>query len=153
MKRPAPPQQMELLAWSPPAPLRRFEEHRVRAQTAGARIARAVAASLADCGHDRAEVARRMGEFLGHPVSLHMLNAYASPSRAEGTISLPRFIALLHATGDQRLLQVLAEPLGWAVVERRFVPLIDLAAVQERAEDLRRQADALRRRARAEGAL
>ena len=148
--------QLTLLDWAPPAPVRRFAEERVRAQTFCERMARAISATLRDAdgdGHPREEIARRMSAYLGERVSLNVLNAYASQARVQAIINLPRFVALLHATGDQRLLELLAEPFGWAVVERRYLPLIELAAVQERQNDLERQKKVLRRRARAEGAL
>jgi len=82
-----------------------------------------------------------------------MLNAWASEARDEHTIPLTRLIALLHATRDRRLLELLAAELGWAVIERRHLPMIELAAVQERQDALRRQADRLRYQARQGGAL
>jgi hypothetical protein len=156
MKRSAAAEQLDLLAWTPPAPVRRFEERRIRAATLRGQLARAIAAALKDAddaGLPREAVAQRMSEFLGERVSLHVLNAYASQAREDHVISVARLVALLHATRDQRLLEMLAEPLGWAVIERRYLPMIELAAVLDRKEELARQAHALRRRARAEGAL
>ena len=94
-----------------------------------------------------------MSEFLGDHVTVNMLNAYASPARQDHPISMARFISLLHATKDRRLLELLAEPLGWAVIERRHLPMIELAAVQERQGELNRLADSLRRQAKSRGAL
>jgi hypothetical protein len=148
--------QMDLLAWSPPAPVRRFEERLVRAATLRDRLARAVAATLRDADHSgvsREEIARRMGEFLGERVSLNVLNAYASPAREEHVISLTRLMGLLHATGDRRLLELLAEPLGWTVIERRWLPLIELAAVRDQQDALKRRAKEIARSARREGTL
>ena len=82
-----------------------------------------------------------------------MLDAYASEARREHAIPVTRLIALMHATGDRRLLQLIAEPLGWAVIERRYLPMIELAAVQDQRDELAKRADALRRAARAGGAL
>ncbi len=108
--------QMELLAWTPPVARAQFDEVRGRAQSVPARLARAIGAALADAaalGITREDVARRMGEFLGERVSVNMLNGYASQARADHVIGVPRFLALLHATGDRRLLELLAEPMGW----------------------------------------
>lgn len=150
------PAQTELLDWQPPEPVARFRADRVRGETLSQIFSRAVAAALADADNDgvtREEIARRMSEFLGERISLNMLNAYASPARTEHGISLTRFVALLHATRDARLLQVVADQIGMAVIEPRYLPLIALASVQERQDELRRQAEVLRREARARGAL
>lgn len=155
-RRVASPDQLDLLAWEPPAPVARFEEHRVRAATIAVRVSLAVAAALKDAderGLSREEIARRMSLFLGAPISRVTLDGYASTAREDRVISVPRFAALLHATGDRRLLEILAEPMDWAVIERRHLPLIELAAVQQRREELKRHADALLRQARAEGGL
>ncbi len=143
--------QPDLLDWQAPEPVVRFEDRAVRSATIAGRLAKAIAAALH--GHNRTDVARTMGDFLGRPVSKAMIDAYASEARDDHVISTPRFIALLHATGDRRLLELLAEPMGWAVIERRHLPLIELAAIQDKAAELTRQADALRRQARQRGGL
>lgn len=145
--------QPSLLDWTPPEAVAAFAPAQVRGATLAARIARAVAVALTECKLPRAEVAARMGAWLDEPVSTNMLNAYASVARDQHTIGLPRFLALVHATGDRRLLELFAEMFGWAVIERRHLPLIEMAAVQDRMEDLQRQKDALRRQAKAGGAL
>lgn len=152
----APAGQMTLLDWEPPQPIARFAPERVRGNTRQQQLARAIGAALRDAdekGLTREDIASRMSEFLGEKVSKNMLDAYASPARDEHVMNLPRFQALLHATGDRRLLELLAEPMGWSVVEKRHVALIELAAIQERQDELRRRADALRRSARADGSL
>ena len=148
---PAKTNQPDLLDWQAPEPTRRFEDRAVHAATVEGRIAKAVAAALV--GEDRAEIAKAMSTYLGKTVSKTMLDAYASPAREEHVISLARFIALLQVTADRRLLELIAEPLGWAVIERRYLPLIELAAVREREDELRRQGDALRRQAKSRGVL
>lgn len=155
--RPAPPPgQLSLLEWQPPAPVARFEDHRVRAATLPAQIARAIAEALrsqAEAGTDRAQIAERMGEYLGQRVSKSMLDAYASQAREDHAIPLSRFVALLHATADRRLLELIAEPLGWSVIDRRYLPLIELASVREHEDEVRRRAATLRQRARRDGVL
>lgn len=156
MKRPPLPGQLDLLAWTAPEPVRRFDEHRIRAANIRDRLARAIAAALKDAdaaGVTREEIAQRMSDFLGERVSLNMLNGYASQAREDHTISVPRLMALLHATGDQRLLELLAEPMGWAVVQKKYLPLIELAAVREQADALTKRSRQLRSAARREGTL
>ena len=147
------PDQMDLLAWQAPEVVRAFPPELVRGASFEARIARAVSVALTDCGTPRAEIADRMSGYLGQKVSLAMLNAYASAAREEHTISLPRFLALMHATGDQRLLELLAEPFGLAVVERKHLPLIEMALVSERITEMKGVYEAKRREARAKGGL
>jgi hypothetical protein len=148
MPRRPPPVQPGLFDWQAPAA---YPPDQVRAATLHGRISRAVAQTLRDCGLPRAEVCARMEAFLGARVSQAMLDAYASQAREEHAISAVRLAALAHATGDARLLDVLAESLGLAVIPRRLLPLIELAEVHEQAEALRRKADALRRAARGGG--
>ncbi len=154
--RPAPAGQMDLLAWEPPQAVRRFEEPRVRAGSFRERMTRAVAACLHDAddaGHSREDIAGRMSEFLGERVTLNMLNAYASQSRETHSIPMVRLVALLHATRDQRLLELLAEPMGWAVVDRKFLPLIELGALREKSEQLARRAKELAHQVARDGVL
>nr|WP_294547607.1 DNA transposition protein [uncultured Rhodopila sp.] len=142
----APSRQMDLLAWQPPEPVRKFEEPRVRATSFRERMTRAVAACLHDAddaGRTREEIAGAMSEFLGERVTLNMLNAYASQAREAHSIPVARLVALLHATRDQRLLELLAEPMGWAVVDRKFLPLIELGALREHAAQIERRAKEL----------
>lgn len=146
--------QLDLLQdWEPPSATVRFDADRVRAATIAHLLCRAVSEALKDTKLNRNEVAAQMSEFLGDHVTVNMLNAYASPARQDHPISMARFISLLHATKDRRLLELLAEPLGWAVIERRHLPMIELAAVQERQGELNRLADSLRRQAKSRGAL
>lgn len=149
----APAQQLDLLDWTPPEATVRFDDATVRAATIQARVSKAISAALKDSGVDRAEIARRMSGFLGEPVTTNMLNAYASQAREDHAISVPRFMALMAATGDRRLLQLLAEDMGWAVIDKRHLPLIELAAVQDKLAELEAHRSALRRRVKTAGAL
>lgn len=141
-------EQLSLLGWTPPQAELAFAEAQIRGASLDARVSRAVAVALAECGKPRAAVAREMAAYLGEPVSPAMLDAYASVARDQHRISVTRWLALIHATGDRRLAQMLAEPFGWAVVEKRHLPLIEVALLREQEDDLRRRRDALMRRAR-----
>ena len=142
------PIQLDLLSWEPPQPTLAFDEASIRAATPPARIARGVSTALRECGLGRVVVAQTMSDFLGEQVSPAMLDAYASQARDTHRISVPRFMALLHATRDRRLLEMLAQPFGWAAVERRHLPLIQVAQIRDREDALRRQRAALSRRVR-----
>lgn len=147
------PQQPDLLSWEPPQTALAFDEREVRGSTQSARIARAIAVALKECGKPRRQVARAMSEYLGEPVSEAMLDAYASVARETHRMSVERYLALVHATGDRRLLELLAQPQGWAVIQRCHLPLIDAAILRDREEALRKQRKQLLRRSRAEGGL
>lgn len=153
MALPRHPGQPDLLDWQPPETVVAFEPAHVRAATVAASIARAVAAALRDSPLSRGEVAARMTAYLGERVSKNMLDAYASEARQDHPIPVTRLIALMHATGDRRLLQLLAEPLGWAVIERRHLPAIEIAAVRDKEDELRKHREYLTRLARSGGGL
>ncbi|MCA3359173.1 MAG: DNA transposition protein [Roseomonas sp.] len=142
------PGQPDLLDWQPPEAVKRFPEEQVRAATFAARVSRAVAVALADADAEREAIAARMSSFLGERVSPAMLDAYASQAREDHRISVPRLMALLHATRDRRLLELLAEPMGWAVIDRRHLPLIEVAAIREHEDELRKRREYLMRSAR-----
>jgi len=142
---------LDLLDWQPPEPAVRFEEAKVRGATLNARICRAMAVSLKECGLPRDEVARRMGEYLGEEVSKPMLDAYVSEARDTHTINVVRFAALVHATRDWRLLSLIPELFGFAVVDDRYVSLIRSVQIREKAAELERLAEAEARRARGAG--
>ena len=152
-RAPQPMLPLEFTPWQPPRPVARFEDQAVRASTLAGRIARAVATTLRESRIGREDIAACMSEFLGKRVTSNMLNAYASQAREDQAISVERFVALLHATQDRRLLELMAEPFGWSVVDRAQVALISLSAVREQQDELRRAADALKRQARQGGAL
>ncbi|MBM9400344.1 hypothetical protein JUN65_01890 [Gluconacetobacter azotocaptans] len=147
MSRRPVPGQLSLLDWMPPEPVVQFDERLIRANSFSGRLSRAISISLESCEAPREAIAARMSAMLERPVSINMLNAYASVMREGHQISVPRFDALVHATGDRRLLEFLAAPQGWAVIDRRYLPMIELAAVSEQKKELARREGVLRRQA------
>ncbi|NHO33295.1 phage regulatory CII family protein [Acetobacter fallax] len=139
--------QLSLLDWEPPSPIREFDERMVRGNTFEARLSRAISVSLEGCGRSRDVIAEMMSVRIGRPISVNILNAYASPMRDTHTISVPRFDALVFATGDQRLLEFLAAPHDMAVVSRRMLPMIQLAETQAKKRELSRMERSLQRAA------
>jgi len=139
------PVQPSLLDWAPTAP---YPDAAVRAATMAGRLSRAVAQTLKDCGLPRPEVAKRMSAYLGETVSVSMLDAYASQAREDHNISAVRFQALYHATEDRRLLELLVEPFGLAVVTREQLDYLELGRIAEQMDALKRERDQLRYRAR-----
>lgn len=139
---------LDLLDWQPPEPAVRFEAALVRGATLGARICRAMAVALDECEASREDVAERMSEYLGVKVSKAMIDAYVSEARDTHTINIVRFAALVHATKDWRLLSLLPELFGFAVIDERYVSLIRAVQIREKAAELEKLADVEERRAR-----
>jgi len=136
--------QLDLLDWRTPETVVAFDPMLVRANSYAGRLSRAISISLDTCGRSRVEVAERMGAHLGGKMSLNILNAYASVARESHQVSVTRFDALIAATGDRRLLEFVAADHGWAVIERRHLPLIDMAILSEQEQILARRKRLLR---------
>ncbi|QIB34783.1 DNA transposition protein [Ancylobacter pratisalsi] len=145
------PDQFDLLGWEPSQPVVAFDPRTVRAASLAASISKAVSQSLK--GRQREQIAERMSAYLDEQVSEHMLNAYASEARGEHIINVVRFIALVEATGDRRLLEFIAELFDWAVIERRYLPAIELAERLEKRAEMDRDIEAARRQLKRGGVL
>jgi hypothetical protein len=143
---------LDLLNWEPPQIAQGFAQGEIRGATLDTRLALAVAATLRECGLDREEIASRMTAYLGEDeghVTVNMLNAYASQARSTThRITVSRLIALCFVTHDPRLLGLLAEELGLALVDPKYVRLIEAVQAEEKAEELRAYAAARRRAVR-----
>jgi hypothetical protein len=130
--------------WTPDEVVQRFDAARVRTSTLRAKVARAVSETLKDCGRSREDVAKDMSAWLGEDVSKAMLDAYASEAREEHTISYVRLLALVHATGDVRPLQLGAELFDHVVAHTRYLNWIEVgmrADRREQAARLKEEAD------------
>lgn len=137
-----------LFDWDPPEIVHRFDERRVCGGTLRSRIARAVAETLRDCPIDRPTIASHMADWLGEDVSKNMLDAYAAEAREDHTIPFLRLLALVHVTGDARLLQLGAELFGHAVVEERYLPWVRVGQLADTKDDIDREFEYARRQAR-----
>ena len=127
---------LDLLAWKPSSPAQAFEPEKVRASSLRSMLCRAIALSLKECGRNREQVSAEIGAYLGEPCPKNMLDAYASEARDDHTIPLVKFLGLIHATRDMRLLQVLAGQFGWAVIPERFLGAVDEAVITAKEEEL-----------------
>jgi len=141
----------ELFAWAPPEIVRRYPEERVRTASLRAKIARAVSETLRDCGLDRETVALQMADWLGEEVTKNMLDAYASEARESHTIPYLRLLAIVHVTGDRRLLQLGEELFGCSSVEDRYLEWVEIGELSELKDEISKQLDARRRSARRGG--
>ncbi len=143
---------LDLLSWSPPVPKpERFKEEDVRAVTLGAKVSKAVSKILKDAKAreegpiSRPEVAVLMSKYLGEPVSKEMLDKYCSEASEAHKISVVRATAIMDATKDYRLLDLIAREIGLAVVPIRFEHAVKEAVLVEQKEELQREIDAIRR--------
>lgn len=141
------PCQLSLLEWQPAKVVRQFAADLVRAASLAARLCRTLKLSLADSQMSRAEVAAQMSDYLGETVTEPMLNAYVSEARNAHVINAVRFIALLAVTQDPRPLNALLDELGWAVIDKKYLPWIEVGMLREQRERLDRDIDFARRRA------
>ncbi|WP_338665020.1 hypothetical protein VQH23_07550 [Pararoseomonas sp. SCSIO 73927] len=136
--------QPNLWDYEPPPVVAEFDPDEVRGKNLAARLSMAISKALSTVEASRAQIAARMTGFLGGPpVTKAMLDAYAAQSRPDHSISVPRFVALLHATQDRRLAQMLVEGLGWAVIEKKYLPLIEVAELREQEDRIRRRVKTL----------
>ena len=146
-------QTADLLAWRPVHPVRSYEAASVRAASLAAQISKAIGQSLKSCGKPREAVAADMSTYLGEAVSTAVLDKYASESAEAHIVNVVRFVGLIHATRDRRLLQLIAEHFDWAVVEKRHLAAIELASLLERKGDLEREIAVRRHELQSTGAL
>lgn len=145
---------MDLLAWEAPVVEHRFDDPAItQAATLYGQLCRAMRATLDACreaGQDRGAVAERMSEYLGETYSADRLDADTAEGKAKHVLNAVRLMAFVHATRDPRILSLITEPLGLAVVERRWLPAIDAAILEQHEADIaerRKRAQAAVRRA------
>lgn len=134
MKKPvANPNQIELMFFEVPAVPRN--------DTGGLDIALMVRELLTELlgaaavqGCDRHEVAARVSRLSSHEISKHMLDRYTAPSADGWRFPLEALPALVQATGDYRLLEMVAEKCGCKVYRGEEAMLAEIGALtmQER---------------------
>jgi hypothetical protein len=110
------------------------------------RISRAVSKAMRESQLERDEIARRMSEFLDdEDISTNMLNQYASEA-SEHSVPAHRLAALAHAIERPDLLNLLTQPVGCEVVERRWLPAIEDARLTVDIEEKRARQQEVRRK-------
>lgn len=143
-RRAANPNQNELMFFEVPAAIRH--------DAGGLDMALAVRETLTDLlgaatvqGCDRHEVAARISRLSNHEISKHMLDRYTAPSADGWRFPLEALPALTQATGDYRLLELVAEACGCKVYRGEEAMLAEIGAltmqernVKARLVDLRR---------------
>lgn len=147
------PHQGDLFARPLPDVVRAFTPDKVRAASLSASLSKAVAAAMKECGKGREQLAREMSRYLGENVSCEMLDKYASEAAESHIINVVRFIGLIFATRDRRLLELIAATFEWTVIERKYLPAIEYAALLEQRAEIDRAADFVRRSLKTNGVL
>lgn len=135
-RRPSDQSTMDLFTWNPPQMAKTFAPSEVRAASLRSSIAKAISLALKTCGKGREQAASEVGTYLGEDCPKNMLDAYASEAREDHSISLIRFVALLHVTRDIRLLNLVANMFGWVVIDQKYLPAIEEAICQDKIEEL-----------------
>lgn len=127
----------DLLAWRPEDPVVSYgAAPRTQAVSLHGRFCRAMALAVESCGKNRAEIAAEMSEYLGEDFSKATLDAYLAESKTSHVIQLHRFAALIHATGDMRLLSLLPELFGHVVISEEHAGLLTIALLKEKRDQI-----------------
>ncbi|WP_138891117.1 DNA transposition protein [Mycobacterium sp. KBS0706] len=136
-----------MLDWRPAEVVRRFAADLIRSASLAARLCRGLKLALADSEMSRADVASRMSDYLGETVTEAMLNAYVSEARGQHVINAVRLLSFLAVTQDPRPLNALLDEMGWVVIDKKYLPWIEVGMLREQRERLDRDIDFARRRA------
>lgn len=151
MARRRDPYTADLLTWQPQDPVDRFDEREVRAATLAAQLCKAMKLALEETELSRPDVAKAMSEFLGREVPVNSLNAYTSEARADHVINVVRFTALIAATKDRRLLELIAEQFGWVVIDAKYLDVIEEFELAEKRDEIDARLQQLKRAQRRGG--
>lgn len=141
----------DLFAWQPPKVSAGYGEDVTGRGALDSRISRAISRAMKDAkenGMTRAEIAQRMTEFLGRPISEDMLNKWASEAADSNRISLDAFIALIDATNAQDLVGLVTSGFGLVAVPERYSDLIELHLIEEHEREVIARKQALQARMR-----
>lgn len=137
MPKPRDPNTLDMFTdWEPPQVAVTLPAEVTTGGNLASQIARAVGRALKASDMSREDVAAGMSEYLGEEISKNMLDAYASEARESHRITLERFIALIHVTGQNGLLGFVAEQFELIVVPQRYSDLIELHFIEEQERAL-----------------
>jgi hypothetical protein len=108
------------------APVSQIDLDRYRAK-----LSRAMARAIRECPYDRPTIVARMSHYLGVTISKTTLDAWTAESKANHDVSLPRFAALVHATGATWLWDEAASMSGVTVLIGEEALLAEIAYRQQ----------------------
>ena len=110
-----------------------------------AKMKRAMARAIRECPFTRPTIAARMAQYLGLPsISKAMLDAYTAESKTGHDITLPRFAALVHATGAVWLWDEAVSDQGATILIGDEARLAEIARLQQEQESIRAELKALK---------
>lgn len=142
----------DLFEWQPPTVAVGYSPEVTGRGRLDSRIARLVGQALRDArdaGRDRADVASRISDYLGRPVSEAMLNKWSSEAAEDHRIPLDAFIGLIEATEALDLLGFMPGLFGMAVIRDEYAELIRLQMIRDKRQELEAQERALEAKLRA----
>lgn len=129
----------DLFAWEPPKVAVGYGDEVTGRGALDNRICRAISRALKDAkdgGLSRADVARRMADYLGRSISEDMLNKWASEASDQNRIPLDAFVALIDATGATDLIGVVTNGFGLVAVPEKYSEFITLHMAKERKAEM-----------------
>ncbi|WP_182085211.1 hypothetical protein [Aureimonas sp. ME7] len=133
------PHAKDLLAWEAQSVRLGFSAEVTGRGDLSSQIARLVSHALTDAkerGVCRNDVARRMTEFLGRKITKPTIDKWTSAAADDRRIDLDAFIALIHVTGERRLLGFIPGLFECAVVADHYVDLIELHEIEEHEREV-----------------
>lgn len=141
----------DLFDWQPPQVAVGYGDETTGRAPVGQRISRVVARALRDAkddGLDRRTIAERMTEYLGRPISVAMIEKWASEGSGDHNIPLDAFAGLIHATGDLNLAGFVPSLFGLIAVEAKYQHIIELKLLEEHQAEVEARAATLRAKVR-----
>lgn len=135
----------DLFKWEPPTVNAAFPKACIRGADIAAQICQAMKIALSESNLSREVIAAKMTDYLGEEVSHTILDAYVSQAKEHHNISLTRYAALVHATGDMRLLSLIPKLFNYAVIPEKYMGAVNEAITTDKIETLKKQNVANRR--------
>lgn len=139
MSRYRDPLTKDLFAWQPPKVAVGYGPEVTGRGPLDNRIARLIAQALRDArddGFSRAQIAKRMSDYLQRPISEAMLNKWTSEGSGEHRIPFDAFIALVDATGARNLLGFAPGEFGMTVIDHEYAEIIEDQLLDEHIKEM-----------------
>lgn len=108
-------------------PIYTVDEQPIKAATVKGKWSIAVSRALKRSMMSREEIAKQMSDYLGKPISIDVLNAYASQGRDTHVINLERLEALIVVTQDIELVAVFTGLIDHVPVHKNYAGHVEYA--------------------------
>lgn len=109
-------------------------------------LAEALAHAKETFGRDRYAVATEMSRLMGRDVTKNMLDRYTAPSADEWRFPLEALPALVAATGDARLVTIIAEACGYKAMPGEATAVAELVTLEIQNREIKKRIAAARKR-------